>query len=161
LPPRVKEAVVLAAQTHDLGKRRQDWQRSIGNPNPQEWFAKSGAGWRPRDLGSYRHEFGSVLDLLDGEVFAAGEVGAEIRDLVLHLVGAHHGYGRPHFPDEYAVDSAEHTTIAAVSAAGEVPQRFARLQRRYGRWGLAYLESLLRAADYEASAHPAGTEVRQ
>jgi CRISPR-associated endonuclease/helicase Cas3 len=36
----------------------------------------------------------------------------------------------------------------------EVPQRFARLQRKYGRWGLAYLESLLRAADYAASAKP-------
>ena len=31
------------------------------------------------------------------------------------------------------------------------PRRFARLQRKYGRWGLAYLESLVRAADYAAS----------
>ena len=38
--------------------------------------------------------------------------------------------------------------------AAEVPQRFARLQRKYGRWGLAYLESLLRAADWAASANP-------
>jgi len=36
--------------------------------------------------------------------------------------------------------------------ATEVPRRFARLQQRFGRWGLAYLESLLRAADYAASA---------
>jgi len=42
--------------------------------------------------------------------------------------------------------------------ARQVPQNFARLQRKYGRWGLAYLESLLRAADYDASAHPTGTE---
>jgi len=33
----------------------------------------------------------------------------------------------------------------------EIPRRFARLQRAHGRWGLAYLESLLRAADYAAS----------
>ena len=38
--------------------------------------------------------------------------------------------------------------------AAEVPRRFARLQRKYGRWGLAYLESLLRAADWAASAEP-------
>lgn len=31
-------------------------------------------------------------------------------------------------------------------------RRYADLQRRYGRWGLAYLESLLRAAGWAASA---------
>ena len=42
--------------------------------------------------------------------------------------------------------------------AAEVPRRFARLQRKFGRWGLAYLESLLRAADYAASANPSIAE---
>ncbi len=41
-----------------------------------------------------------------------------------------------------------------MRVAQEVPRRFARLQRRFGRWGLAYLESLLRAADALASAEP-------
>lgn len=41
---------------------------------------------------------------------------------------------------------------SAVGAA--VPRRFSRLQSRYDRWGLAYLESLLRAADYAASSNP-------
>ncbi len=44
--------------------------------------------------------------------------------------------------------------------AAEVPRLFARLQRKYGRWGLAYLESLVRAADIMASqkAELAGKE---
>ena len=33
----------------------------------------------------------------------------------------------------------------------EIARRFDRLQRRYGHWGLAWLESLLMAADAEAS----------
>ena len=37
------------------------------------------------------------------------------------------------------------------------------LQRKYGRWGLAYLESLLRAADWAASAEPSAfvTETKE
>jgi len=32
-----------------------------------------------------------------------------------------------------------------------VMRRFGRLQQRFGRWGLAWLESLLRCADIAAS----------
>jgi len=73
--------------------------------------------------------------------------------LVLHLIAVHHGRGRPHFPSEEAYDP-EATDEMNSTVAGQVPQRFARLQRQYGRWGLAYLESLLRAADWYASANP-------
>jgi CRISPR-associated endonuclease/helicase Cas3 len=48
-------------------------------------------------------------------------------------------------------DSERKSSDADVLGA-EVPRRFARLQCRYGRWGLAYLESLLRAADALASS---------
>jgi CRISPR-associated endonuclease/helicase Cas3 len=71
----------------------------------------------------------------------------------LHLVAAHHGRGRPHFPAEEAYDPKA-TDEKNSTVAAQVPQRFARLQRNFGRWGLAYLESLLRAADYAASATP-------
>jgi CRISPR-associated endonuclease/helicase Cas3 len=48
----------------------------------------------------------------------------------------------------------KHQGQATAKLAIETPQRFARLQRKYGRWGLAYIESLVRAADYFASEFP-------
>ncbi len=163
-------SVILAAQLHDLGKRRRHWQHGIGNYDKAECFAKSGKHpitgkkLRPRPgLNPYRHEFGSLLDVSfpsqhkesDADLlreFAA--LSDEGKDIVLHLVAAHHGRARPHFPMSPADETfdPESDYEAAQKAAAEVPQRFARLQRRFGRWGLAYLESLLRAADYAASA---------
>ena len=75
------------------------------------------------------------------------------RELILHLIAAHHGRARPHFPADEAFDPLA-TTQSDATLANEVPQRFGRLQRKYGRWGLAYLESILRAADWSASANP-------
>jgi CRISPR-associated endonuclease/helicase Cas3 len=74
----------------------------------------------------------------------------------LHLIAVHHGRARPHFLLEEGFDP-ERPLPDVNRVATEVPQRFARLQRRYGRWGLAYLESLLRAADYAASVRPSRT----
>jgi len=142
-------AVKLAARWHDLGKRRAIWQRSIGNPDyPQQVLAKSGGKMRPIDLSNFRHEFGSLIDVSRCRGFL--DLDRDVQDLVLHLIAAHHGRARPHFPVDEAFDP-ERTGEAAAEITREVPRRFARLQRKYGRWGLAYLESLLRAADALAS----------
>ena len=77
----------------------------------------------------------------------------DLQELVLHLIAVHHGYGRPHFSENRAFDP-ESNGQDAEAIACEAPRRFARLQRKYGRWGLAYLESLLRAADWAASENP-------
>jgi CRISPR-associated endonuclease/helicase Cas3 len=45
-----------------------------------------------------------------------------------------------------------------TKAAFETLQRFERLQCRFGRWGLAWLESLLRCADVLASKGVKPTE---
>jgi CRISPR-associated endonuclease/helicase Cas3 len=161
LPRELGEAIILAAEFHDLGKQREIWQRSIGNPIPTEWHAKpgkppQGPRWRPRRLSDYRHEFGSLLDAWYADGAQGGklaELSDEMRDVVLHLIAAHHGYARPHFPPG-AYDHERYDTRRNERAAQEAMHRYARLQRRYGRWGLAYLESLLRAADWSASGNP-------
>lgn len=143
------QAVSLAARWHDLGKNRAAWQRSIGNRDyPNRVLAKSGGTLVPLDLSFYRHEFGSLLEIQRLDEFQ--QLDEQTQDLVLHLVAAHHGRARPHFPEEEAFDP-EFQDDEAVRLAREVPRRFARLQRKYGRWGLAYLESLVRAADALAS----------
>jgi CRISPR-associated endonuclease/helicase Cas3 len=161
LPGNIGAAVALAADLHDLGKQREQWQRSIGNPNPEMSFAKpgkpdDGPRWRPRQLTTYRHEFGSLLDALDAGQPHRGRLDAlpgETRDLVLHLIASHHGRARPHFTDDEAADP-DHAPSARRTESLEVVRRFDLLQRRLGRWGLAYVESLLRAADWTASANP-------
>ena len=139
------KAVTLAAKWHDLGKNRAIWQRSIGNHDyPRQVLAKSGGQMSPIDITPYRHEFGSLLEMKRLPEFQP--LDPETQDLVLHLVAAHHGRGRPHFPVDEAFDP-DHPEEDAAELARQVPRRFARLQRKYGRWGLAYLESLVRAAD--------------
>lgn len=159
LPSEVKEALPRAAEWHDLGKDRPQWQKSIGNRDPNLLLAKSGtnkagrAGRRIDFETDYRHEFGSMLDARA----MLREESDDVRNLILHLIAAHHGRGRPHFDQDEAFDLKPPRGDGSNQVAAEVPRRFARLQRQFGRWGLAYLESLLRAADYSASAMPSAT----
>lgn len=150
-----KEAVALAGAIHDLGKRRPVWQRSIGNRRFPPYLAKAKSSQREVERSRYRHELGSLVDA--AVELRLDKLDDEHRDLVLHLVAAHHGRARPHFPkDELFDPSAKASDVDALGI--ETLRRFARLQKRFGRWGLAYLESLLRAADYAASAEPSKEE---
>lgn len=147
LDPNEAAAVRMAAKWHDLGKSRALWQRSIGNPGP-EILAKSGPEMSPRDITRYRHEFGSLTDLRREPEF--GSLTLAQQELILHLVAAHHGRARPHFDQQEAFDP-DHPDAVTMELARSIPERFAELQVLYGRWGLAYLESLVRAADALAS----------
>ncbi len=137
LPEREQKALARAGRAHDLGKKRRVWQRSIKRFKEPP-LAKG--PMQPSELGHYRHELGS---LHDGDF---GGLSEEAKDLALHAIAAHHGRARPHFPvlESYDPELSDDVVAALVS---EVPLRFDRLQRRYGRWGLAWLESILRAAD--------------
>jgi CRISPR-associated endonuclease/helicase Cas3 len=148
LPDAVRKAVTLAAKLHDDGKRCETFQLALGNRNPNIILAKSKNRAAVRIGEPFRHEFASVLEAKSHSDFQ--KLAEDIRDLALHLIAAHHGRARPHFSIEEAVCPVR--ASEAGELAVETPRRFARLQRRYGRWGLAYLESLLRAADWAASA---------
>ena len=97
----------------------------------------------------------------------AGSALAEVDlDLVIHLVASHHGHARPWLPP-IADDRPTDLTVVIESGplAGEAkvtintaemvdlehPGRFAGLNRRYGRWGLALLEAIVRCADMTVS----------
>lgn len=184
LPDAVREDVVLAAWLHDAGK---------ADPRFQKWLvggsavrlalldaplAKSSQTLRDRRAGqqarllagypdSYRHELLSVAMVANNTVLLEQ---AHDRELVLHLVGAHHGWCRPFAPfNDHSEDIQAAVSMAngpagasAELTAGTrhqlarldsgITDRFWTLTERYGWWGLAWLESILRLADHRASA---------
>ena len=140
------EALGAAGDWHDRGKARAVWQRAAGVPAGAPALAKVRRGtFRPEWLGGYRHEFGSLAD-----AERALPADAPHRDLVLHLVAAHHGWARPGFAHERQWDP-EDTSAENRARAQRVAERFARLQAEHGPWRLAWLEALLKAADAWAS----------
>jgi CRISPR-associated endonuclease/helicase Cas3 len=151
LPNEIRQAVGLAAAWHDRGKDRDIWQRAAGWKRGEDPLGKSGGSMRPIP-GGYRHEFGSLSEFMDAH---EGKIAGDVSDLVIHLIAAHHGRGRPHFP-RGGYDPRDRA--ASPGIADEVVRRFARLQRKYGHWRLAWLENLLRCADAMASAENKGEE---
>ncbi len=169
LPDQLRKTVVRAAMTHDIGKadpRFQAWLRG-GNPiKRNELLAKSkrsgmdgAAIERARRLSGYpkggRHELMSVA-LLIGDT---GEFSDVDCDLLLHLVGSHHGRCRPFAPVVEDSRPAEVSYGGRVTSsdhklenlASGISERFWLLTRRYGWYGLAYLEALVRLADHRRS----------
>jgi CRISPR-associated endonuclease/helicase Cas3 len=134
-----------AGRWHDAGKARPLWQRAAGNENGCEPLAKC-SRLDGRALDGYRHELGS---LLDAEPQLPKDFTADERDLALHLIAAHHGWARPHFPDR-TFDKSNYRR--SERAALDCARRLGCLQQRFGAWELAYLEGILRSADAIASA---------
>jgi CRISPR-associated endonuclease/helicase Cas3 len=152
------QAIEEAAHRHDEGKRDPRFQRLLAGGSPlagSEPLAKGRVqvrdaralrqAWREAGLPrGFRHETASTA-LVDG--LDAGVDG----DLVRHLVASHHGCARPYLPAvQDPMPLIDTSDLERVD--GEVPERFWRLIRRYGWWGLAYLEAVLRLADHRQSA---------
>lgn len=175
-PPDLTEVVVSAARNHDLGKadpRFQAWLKG-GNPwahgpllaksegLPQAKAESQRARIRANYPSGARHELLSVR-LLESVPDALPSDEA-LRDLLLHLIESHHGYCRPFAP---VVEDSTPTQVEisfrgqhyqANSATGlerldaGPAERYWMSTRRYGWWGLALLEALMRLADHRRSS---------
>jgi CRISPR-associated endonuclease/helicase Cas3 len=173
-PEAIAADVRLAARLHDLGKAEPRFQILLRGGDELaatgEPLAK-GTSLPPR----FQRWARDVAGLPDGARHEAWSVAlaehhpdlarANDRDLVLWLIGTHHGHGRPCFPvtgdtDDGTVETADPETGARVTAPvahglerldGGWSARWRRLENRYGVWGLAHLEAVLRLADHRAS----------
>jgi CRISPR-associated endonuclease/helicase Cas3 len=148
----LKHLLVESARVHDRGKEFPKWQRAMGNDDLTRPIAKPIAE-QPASTGGFRHEWESLRKMIDAPSCLPGEWTDATRGLWLdlwhHIIGAHHGFFRPSMPDRgFAIPPAPSKQIAARLAA---IRRYAALQDALGPWRLAYLESLLKATDVEAS----------
>ena len=139
--------LAAVARHHDDGKEASRWQRAFNAARNGGPYAKTTGPFNRHVLNGYRHEFGSMLDAQRRGLDGTERSGPRF-ELALHLIAAHHGNARPVIGVE-GCDSLPPT--AAAREAHEIATRFARLQRRWGPWGLAWWEALLRAADQRAS----------
>jgi len=171
IPDELVDDVALAAYIHDAGKAHMAFKLWLYGGDPfcdeeSEPLAKSGRklGAKARELSGLpkgaRHEVASLMWAVAHPQLNE----AHDPDLVLWLVGTHHGYGRPFFTatewppegDTFSVDlgDGELASQPAVSLAALQSRWFdmrERLHSKYGPWGLARLEAILRLADHRRS----------
>lgn len=161
-----------AALFHDLGKADPRFQALLqgGSRKHDHLLAKSGmnaADRRARQaaqrLSEYpqgqRHECYSVALLRFSPQLLEG---LDDPELAQYLAGSHHGRGRPYMPaiEDDGVEInfvffgqnlqfvGEHGLEKLYSGWVEL---FWRMVRRYGYWGLAFLETIVRLADIQRS----------
>jgi CRISPR-associated endonuclease/helicase Cas3 len=164
LADELADALRAAGAHHDDGKADPRFQQvRLGLPPGTEILAKSLPGSTVRQVlaaedqaglpGRWRHEQRSVADAWD---LIHAEPGIDPL-LALRLTGTSHGHGRSSFPHTSAQlkhpddDPAWQERAARLFDEGAWDELVEVTQARYGVWGCAYLEGLLRAADCQVS----------
>lgn len=182
LPESVVADSLLSGELHDLGKADPAFQAMLQNGSrlraaASPLLAKSPL--LPRSRGEAElarqksgYPLGARHELLSVRLAESSPVFREIAkdwELVLHLVASHHGRCRPFAPvvdhpsprlvqynwkgqELSASSDGIANGVGLEHVASGVSDRFWRLVRRYGWWGLSYLEACLRLADWRASA---------
>lgn len=179
LEERFVTALCIAARWHDAGKVDPRFQRWLHGGSPIAdvagrplaksalVFADRVSRRRARERSGYprgaRHELSSLAILEEGTHLLEAVTPVD-RDLVLHLVASHHGWCRPFAPvvedrepvqvtfehSEGSISVQSNHRYAAVGSG--VAERFWTLTEKYGWFGLAWLEAILRLADHRRSA---------
>ena len=155
------ETLGAAGDTHDWGKADPRFQQLLraGDDQvfPGELLAKGRRTSKKMrvPLGE-RHEVYSVALIKRYPQLLSS---ASDPELALYLVGTHHGRGRPLMPDRgdegtrFRIGhNGEQYMFEGTPGLGALgsgwPSLFWTLNRRYGPWGLAYMEAVLRLADW-------------
>ena len=168
--PSTAQQIEMAARIHDVGKADTRFQNWL-DPDQvhSSALAKSKilrSRWEHSRASSEwpsggRHE--ELSRRLASAWLAQGshDLHEDEQNLLLHLVVAHHGHGRPLVaPVEdpsgtkvaYQIDGRNVTADADLSEVDwEQPARFASLNKLHGCWGLALLEAIVRQADHRVS----------
>lgn len=157
LPTEICQDLRRAGLRHDAGKVDERFQRYVlCNDRPQIPLAKSlpttpwESRWRRAGVPTgWRHEQLSAA-LAWAEAHPRD---AQSRGLIVRLVGTSHGWGRPFFPHGSSgltgqSNRAEHHAAAQALFDDDTWETvLSHTRARFGDWGCAYLEALLRAAD--------------
>ncbi len=148
------DAVELAGHAHDLGKADLRFQERLGREDEGPLLAKGrgtvqASRGRPTSLPTgWRHEQLSV---------GLWEPVGPHYELVQRLIGTSHGHGFmpvPHIGVELwgsCTDSHAQKRMADLFLYGEWERLMETTTKRYGPWGAAFLEAILRAADCQVS----------
>lgn len=176
IAPELVAIVHKAGRWHDCGKADLRFQRWLsgsslaGDAHTPQLLAKSelprrlwtvartSAGW-PR---GGRHEALSARLVRQWIERAETNYGPGMADLLIHLVVSHHGSGRPlvvpvddNGPDNvlHVIEGVRVEVPANLSVVDWTqPTRFRQLNDRFGPWGLALMEAIVRQADQSVSA---------
>ncbi len=204
----IKEAIIISAGYHDIGKLHNTFQNTMkkgisDDERKKEHFWAKSKKWNMHDRPDFRHEVASTLAYLN----QGRHMESKIRDLVAYLIISHHGKVRlslrsvskkkrvketllgiedgdvlPQFslPESFEIKSTDGSKMDKDSLLGfdrkdtsvekeiKLDMSLARiggdkssnpswikrtltLLEHYGPFRLAYLESLIRAADTLAS----------